>query len=162
MGLCPGVIDMPLRFTDCPSKEAREQGVFKHSRGNLRGLELPESEAARVNACDGPEVVLKERPLRLLIEVPTGTDKMPLIDGRHIFTLTRQPRPWSVDKGEDVRVLRIGFRVVPDFGGTAHAYCCSTLDACIGDLLDWHTRPSLTQCCARTSSRVGRVSTRRS
>ena len=30
-----------------------------------------------------------------------------------------------------------GFPVVPDFGGTAHAYCCSTLNACLGDLLPW-------------------------
>ena len=102
MGLFPGVIDMPLRFTDCQRKKAREQGVFKHTRGNLRGIELPESEAARVNACEGPEVVLKERPLRLLIEVPTGTDKMPLIDGRRIFSLTQQPCPWDFNKGENV------------------------------------------------------------
>ena len=30
---------------------------------------------------------------------------------------------------------------VPDFGGTAHAYCGDSLSACIGDLLEWWVRP---------------------
>ena len=32
-------------------------------------------------------------------------------------------------------------RSVPDFGGTAHAYCGDSLSACIGDLLEWWVRP---------------------
>ena len=33
-----------------------------------------------------------------------------------------------------------GFPLVPDFSGTAHAYCGSTLEAAIGDLLPWDRR----------------------
>ena len=39
-------------------------------------------------------------------------------------------------------MLRYGFTIVPDFGGTAHSYCGSTLDACIGDLLSWIKKPT--------------------
>ena len=39
------------------------------------------------------------------------------------------------------QVQRFGFPIVPDFGGTAHAYCGSTLVACIGDLLQWSATP---------------------
>ena len=38
-------------------------------------------------------------------------------------------------------VKRFGFPIVPDFGGTAHAYCGTSLEACIGDLLDWAQKP---------------------
>ena len=40
-----------------------------------------------------------------------------------------------------MKILRSGFPIVPDFGGTAHAYCGSTLDACIGDLRQWTAAP---------------------
>ena len=36
----------------------------------------------------------------------------------------------------------MGFPLVPDFGGTAHAYCGSTLDAAVGDLLPWFKKPT--------------------
>ena len=50
-------------------------------------------------------------------------------------------RPWSIDGAGNVKVRRYGFPVVPDFGGTAHAYCGSTLDACLGDVLPWSHKP---------------------
>ena len=48
---------------------------------------------------------------------------------------------WSLDAAGSVKAMRYGFNLVPDFGGTAHAYCGSTLDACIGGLLPWHQMP---------------------
>ena len=48
---------------------------------------------------------------------------------------------WSLDAAGTMKVMRYGFNLVPDFGGTAHAYCGSTLDACIGDLLSWSQMP---------------------
>ena len=36
---------------------------------------------------------------------------------------------------------RRGFRLIPDFAGTAHAYCGDTLEKCKGDLLEWHATP---------------------
>ena len=38
--------------------------------------------------------------------------------------------------------VRYGFPLVPDFGGTAHAYCGSTLSTCLGDLLPWDQKLS--------------------
>ena len=67
---------------------------------------------------------------------------MPKIDGKRIFTLTIQARRWTLDKAGNVKILRLGFPIVPDFGGTAHAYCGTTLDACLGDLLTWYRKPT--------------------
>ena len=47
-----------------------------------------------------------------------------------------------MDKAGAIKKLRHSFPIVPDFGGTAHAYCGTTLDACLGDLLAWNAQPS--------------------
>ena len=61
--------------------------------------------------------------------------------GKSVYSLAVQVRRWSLDPAGNVKVLRYGFPIVPDFGGTAHAYCGTTLDACLGDLLPWYHRP---------------------
>ena len=139
MGMLPLVRDMPMRFT---LTDNREQGVFKHSRGHLRNWTLPAEELARIASCDEPEIVLKERPTHLFVEVDTATEAMPTTYGKNVYALKLQWRTWSRDGAGNVKVARIGFPVVPDFGGTAHAYCGSTLDAGIGDLLSWWKKPS--------------------
>ena len=40
-----------------------------------------------------------------------------------------------------MEIRRFGFPVVPDFGGTANSYCGTSLDACIGDILEWWVKP---------------------
>ena len=77
----------------------------------------------------------------MYIEVETATKQMPIVEGTAIYTLGVQMRQWSLDPAGTVKVQRYGFPVVPDFGGTAHAYCGSTLDACLGDLLPWWQKP---------------------
>ena len=139
----PCVLDMPVRFTDSPNASAKKQGVYKNSRGWLRGWKLPEAEAQRVDGLTDPEVVLQHRPVELQIEVVTATKLMPLIAGKRIYTLKMTARRWTLGKGGAVKVLRYGFPIVPDFGGTAHAYCGTTLDACLGDLLPWYIKPRL-------------------
>jgi len=139
MGMLPLVRDMPVRFT---YSEKRDQGVFKHSRGHLRGWSLTEEERERIQGIPDPEIVLQERPLKLFIEVETATKEMPDTYGKGVFVLTLQHRPWTIDAAGNVKVLRSGFPIVPDFGGTAHAYCGTSLDACLGDLLPWYKRPS--------------------
>ena len=57
MGLFPLVLDMPVRFTDSVN---REQGVFKHSRGWVRGWTFSAEEQARLEEIQDPEVVLLE------------------------------------------------------------------------------------------------------
>ena len=87
--------------------------------------------------------MLKSRPLKLYIEVETATKLMPVLDGRHMYTLTVQAKSWSLDKAGAVTICRYGFPIVPDFGGTAHAYCGSTMHAAIGDCLDWTQKPTM-------------------
>jgi hypothetical protein len=140
-GVLPLVLDLPIRFQDSPNQTAKKMGVFKNSRGWLRGWELPPEESARLEQLPDSEVVLRLRPLRLHIEVHTATEQMPLVDGKRIYSLAVQVRPWSLDRAGKVKVLRYGFPIVPDWSGTAHAYCGSTLEACLGDLLPWHQKP---------------------
>ena len=122
-GLFPAVIGLPIRFTESIDKSSREQGVFKHSRGILVGMKLFDKERARLEELVDNEVVLKQRPAELMIEVPTATKKMPRIDGRPIYVLKVQRKTWSLDKEGNIKILRCGFPVVPDFGGTAHVVC---------------------------------------
>ena len=142
-GLLPLVLDLPVKFTQAPNAEAKKHGIFTNKRGWLRGWELPPAEEARVAAIEDPEVVLNQRPTLLLIEPENASRKLPDISGKRIYSLHTQAKPWSVDAAGKVMVTRYGFPIVPDFGGTAHAYCGSSLDAALGDCLPWYHRPRL-------------------
>ena len=137
------VLDMPVRFTEAVDPKSRRMGVFKYARGVLRGWELPEAEAARVTACDAPEVVLRQQHVVLRIEIFNPTKELQRTRGKAIFVLKFQVRSWTLDKEGKVKLWRIGFPTVPDFGGTAHAYCGTTMDATLSDLLSWHMKPRL-------------------
>ena len=141
-GLLPLVENLPVRFTDAIDRSAKDQGVFKHTRGILRGWELPEEESMRVQELSDWEIVLQKRPRKLYIEVPSGKAVMPRIGNRKVYTLTPQTRPWTLDTKGHFKLKRFGFPTVPDFGGTAHAYCGSTLPAAIGDCLSWTAKPT--------------------
>ena len=52
-------------------------------------------------------------------------------------------REWTRDKAGYAKVRRLGFAIVPEFGGTIHGYCGETLDAILLDLLEWHRKPSM-------------------
>ena len=47
-----------------------------------------------------------------------------------------------MDGQGNVPITRYGFCIVPDFAGTAHYYCGTSLDAEIGDLLHWWRTPT--------------------
>jgi len=65
---------------------------------------------------------------------------------------------WSRDNGGFARVKRLGFALVPEFGGTIHGYCGETLDANLLDLLEWHRKPTTED---MQKAYVGRSRTRR-
>ena len=140
-GLLPLVLNLPVRFTDTPNATAREMGVFKNARGKICGWQLCDDEKERIDAEDASEIVLRRWPTKIFVEVETATSQMPLVDGKRVYTLKAMTKPWSLDGQGQVKVVRTGFSIVPDFGGTAHAYCGSTLNACIGDLLPWYHKP---------------------
>ena len=48
-------------------------------------------------------------------------------------------------KDNGIVVNCMGFALVPDFGGTAHAYCGDTLAACIGDVMKGKCPPTMDQ-----------------
>jgi hypothetical protein len=73
---------------------------------------LTERERERIKDIQDPEIVLEDRPLKLLIEVETATKEMPDTYGKSVFVLTLQHRPWKVDVAGNVKILRSGFPVV--------------------------------------------------
>ena len=141
-GLFPLVKDLPIIFKECPDADARRKGVFKNARGILRGWELADEELQRLAATDEPELVLKQRPKKIFIEMPNGSKDLPLVHGKRIYTLRCTPKQWSLDNAGNVPITRYGFCIVPDFAGTAHYYCGSSLEAAIGDLLHWWRTPT--------------------
>ena len=143
-GLLPLVQDLPIQFTETPDKASREKGVFKNARGWLRGWELEPEEAERIKKMpQEPEIVLKRRPRKLFIEMQSASKDLPLVNEKRIYTLLAKPKEWSLDGQGNVKITRYGFSIVPDFGGTAHFYCGTSLDACIGDLLPWWRKPQM-------------------
>ena len=68
---------------------------------------------------------------------------MPTVDSKKIYTSPLQRKIWNLDKEGKVKVIRYGFPIAPDFGGTAHAYCRATMSATLGDLLPWNKKPTL-------------------
>jgi hypothetical protein len=139
MGLLPLVRGMPVCLT---ATEDDKAGAFKNAKGELVGWQLSDAESARVGACNEPEVELHERPLDLRIKLQTATKHLRETSPDGIFILKPKVRVWARDAAGQAKVKRLGFPVVPEFGGTIHAYCGDTLDAMLGDLLEWYRKPS--------------------
>merc|ERR1711963_1288439 len=77
-------------------------------------------------------------PVSLQIEVEhSGEEKTFVFDLRPEYVI------WTRDGKGNAKVKRRGFRIIPDFAGTAHAYCGDTLERCKGDLLEWHATPTM-------------------
>ena len=140
--MLPLVLDLPVRFTKEPERGDRLKGVFTNARGWLRGWDLPPEEEKRTQETTEEQVALLQRPLRLYIETASANPALECINGKRIYTLRQHCKIWYRDgEARQVEVRRYGFPIVPDFGATAHAYCGTNLDACIGDLLDWWSKP---------------------
>ena len=135
MGMLPLVQDMPLRMTATFYHGALR--LYKHRDCIFRGCELEEKQVEEVQAVQEPEVVLTKQPKKLFLEF-LDSDGIPFVHALEPTYVT-----WSRDKGGNAKVQRKGFTVMPDFAGSAHGYCGSTLTQAKGDLLEWHRCPTL-------------------
>ena len=143
MGLLPLVYGLPMRLTDT---EDHTQQAYKNARCILEGWTLTRAEEARLQASDESELVLVDRPLALKVKIvkprTIATVADAETDGPTIY-LKPRVKEWSRDAAKKAKVKRIGFPLVPEFGGTVHAYCGTTLSAAQSDLLEWHRKPSI-------------------
>ena len=105
--------------------------------------ELDEEEEKRLQGCAENELLLNRLPRALHLKVLGATKHLHSTIGEGILRLTPEYKIWSRDGKGNAKVRRRGFQVVPDFGGTAHAYCGDSLDTAIGDLLEWDCKPTL-------------------
>ena len=96
-GLLPLVLNLPVRFTEAPNKIARQLGIFKHTRGCLKGWQLPEDELRRIEGIKDNEIVLNKIRLHLYIEVPTASSELSKVKNAKIYQLVPQWRTWSLD-----------------------------------------------------------------
>ena len=132
LGLFPLIAGMPTRFTETYDRDAR---VFKHATATLVGWGLSPADVLRIEASDEPEVALQDCPSFLAARLTSPPRH--LTDG--IVLIRPTTRSWTL---RSLRVQRRGFHVAPDFFGTAHAYCGTTLAPCKGDLLHWSATPT--------------------
>ena len=82
-------------------------------------------------------MVLTKQPKALVLEFKDA-DQVPFTHALESTYVT-----WSRDRDGNAKVQRKGFTVMPDFAGTAHGYCGSTLSQAKGDLLEWFRLPTL-------------------
>ena len=138
MGLLPLVKGIPMRITATVDESL---GAFKNARAELIGWELDPAETVRLEGCEAPEVELLKRPRALHLKLKTATKKLLEENADGIYVLKPKVVVWARDGAGQASVNRIGFTVVPELGGTIHGYCGDTLDAMIGDLLEWNRKP---------------------
>jgi hypothetical protein len=135
MGMTPLVPMLPMRLTTTidPSKHA-----YKNSRVNVLGWCLSPGEAARLDTIDDPEAALVERPTHIKIRTNKPKVTVREVEADGDLEVILQPRfvVWSRDKDGKAKVRRIGFALVPGFGGTAHGFCGTSINACLSDLLE--------------------------
>ena len=142
MGLLPLVRGLPMRLTNT---EDPEQHAYKNARCTLEGWALTPAEEARVRASRENELVLVDRPVFVKVKIiKPKTIATAADDENEGPTIFLQPRvrEWSRDAANKAKVRRIGFPLVPEFGGTVHGYCGTTLRATQSDLLEWQRKPS--------------------
>ena len=122
-GLFPLLQDLPVQFT---STYAREDRIFKFSRGRIWGWELQPLDAAIVEGSKHPELVLQRLPKITYVEVTDAAFDQQ--DGVPAGVYPVKPRNvyWSRDKAGNAKVRRTGFVLVPSFSGTAHSYTGAT------------------------------------
>ena len=136
-----------MRFT---AHKDREGGAFKNTQCKLVGWELPPEEEARVAAIQENEITLRVMPIALHVKLLRPTKNFRSSFGEGVLRLKPEYKIWSRHKDLNAKVRRKGFEVVPDFGGTAHAYCGENLEVATGDLLEWHrhqTHESMLRAC---------------
>ena len=139
MGFFPATLNEPVRFTATQSKQLK---IFKNTRGILVNWELHPVDLALLQGEQAQELILKQTPRKLYVQIPKATWKYSKSLPPGVFPLKPVFRPWHLDKAGNNRIRRFGFQLVPDFSGTAHSYVGYTLEAALADCLSWDNAPT--------------------
>ena len=156
-----------VRFTEAPNNITRQLEIFKHTCGCLKGWTFARGWISSNRRYWRQWNCVEQKTFAFLyIEVWTASSELSKVNNAKIYQLVSQWRSWSIAVAfvilglksvmlfpmsriwrrsrlnVNTKIARHGFPIVLDFGGIAHVYCGSTLDACLGDVLPWHTRPT--------------------
>ena len=141
LGLLPLVRGMPIRFTNTVD---RERQASKHARGTLIAWQLADHDKDKLQNNKQAEYVLDFMPKLLFIQMPKvfGEEDDDRTKEDNVLALKPGIKTWALDREGNAKIQRRGFEIMPDFGGTAHGYCGSTLQAAIVDLLQADRTPT--------------------
>ena len=103
MGLFPAILNLPVRLTQT---ENASIGAVKNARGTLVGWTLTDVEDARLQSLSEQEVVLKQRPLQLLIKLKAPIGKLNDGYGEGVYCMKPRTRTWSRDNAGYAKVSR--------------------------------------------------------
>ena len=135
----PATLMQPVRFT---ATECKRLKIFKNTRGILVNWELHAVDVALLQGQQSQEIILKQTPRKLYVQIPGATWKYSNALPPGVYPLKPVFRPWHLDKAGKNRIRRFGFQLVPDFSGTAHSYVGYTLKAALADCLSWDATPT--------------------
>ena len=136
-GVFPLVLGLPVQFT---CTYAREDHIFKFTRGRVVGWQLqPEDEAATCTA--DAEIVLHRLPNHILVEIADAAFQQQKGLPPGVYCVKPRTVRWARDKAGSAQVKRTGFVLTASFSGTAHSYTGATLPKAIVDCLDYANKP---------------------
>ena len=138
-GLFPLVPELPVQFTNT---YAREDHIFKFTRGCIWGWELQPLDAAIVEGSSDPELILNRLPKIIYVEVKDAVFEQQAGVPAGVYPVKPRNVFWSRDKAGNAKVRRTGFLLVPSFSGTAHSYTGATLPKAIVDCLSFCSKPT--------------------
>ena len=116
--------------------------MHKGSLVRFRAWTLHSEDNDTLEACTEGEVFLKHIPLCLYVEVMAGLKKQ--VDGlpQNWFPMKPSTCVWSLDKDENIEIVRKGFPLVPDFSSTIHVATGRTLVSCMPDMGGFQDKPN--------------------
>ena len=135
LSLLPLCLNMPLRVTHRGQDGWKEYGIFKGALCKFKGFELGDADKTWVHESSNNEIILREMPKKLYVEMdremPKQYDGLP----HNWFPLTAVSVKWSLGYGDDQAIIqRQGFPVVPNFSSTVHSATGRTLNSAIVDI----------------------------
>jgi hypothetical protein len=133
---------MEFRVTDSNGVDFKKHGIHNGARGKLKAWQLSDKDDEFLKDTSPNEMVLKELPKVLFLEMKTPMkEEYPGLP-ENWFPMTPVTKYWCLDSDENIEICRRGFPLVPDFSITIDSVTGQTLESALPDLGDEFCTPS--------------------